>query len=75
MMSVWIIALLPVIMYKSFVFTIIGAIIAYIWLLSLVTWNHTFACKKINKKIWFDGISTIFGYLIPKTVYTYILNM
>ena len=25
--------------------------------------------------VWFDGISTIVGYLMPNPVYTYILNI
>ena len=25
--------------------------------------------------VWFDGISTIVGYLMPNTLYTYILNI
>ena len=29
----------------------------------------------INILVWFGGISTIVGYLMPNLVYTYILNI
>ena len=43
-------------------------------LLTHPKYKHSFS-KNAVQQVWFDGISTIVGYLMPNPLYTYILNM
>ena len=41
-----------------------------------IIWIHTiFAGDTSDIMVWFNGISTIVGYLMPNPVYTYIINI